>query len=156
MHSVNSWHTFLVFLLHVSVLPSTGCDIGNFTETNHWVFLPALRQWTQSTFEGRLMDVKPTRCTISQIYFILEQHSTCFGRSLRPSSGVSNCTHSIRYMFYRFSQLPASGNEMEHLVFVQRIFLIIKPTRCTMSQIHFISDQHSTSFGRSFRPSSGV
>jgi len=31
---------------------------------------------------------KPTRCTISQISFILEQHSTCFGRSLRPSSGV--------------------------------------------------------------------
>jgi len=31
---------------------------------------------------------KPTRCTISQIYFILEQHSTYFGRSLRPSSGV--------------------------------------------------------------------
>jgi len=27
--------------------------------------------------------VKPTRCTISQIYFILEQHSTCFERSLR-------------------------------------------------------------------------
>jgi len=32
--------------------------------------------------------VRPTRCTVSQIYFILEQHSTCFGRSLRPSSGV--------------------------------------------------------------------
>jgi len=32
--------------------------------------------------------VKPTRCTISQIYSILEQHSTCFGRSFRPSSGV--------------------------------------------------------------------
>jgi len=29
--------------------------------------------------------VKPTRCTISQIYFILEQHSTCFGRSFRAS-----------------------------------------------------------------------
>ena len=28
------------------------------------------------------------RCTISQIYFILQQNSTCFGRSLRPSSGV--------------------------------------------------------------------
>jgi len=28
------------------------------------------------------------RCTIYQIYFILEQHSTCFGWSLRPSSGV--------------------------------------------------------------------
>jgi hypothetical protein len=26
--------------------------------------------------------VKPTRCTISQIYFILEQHSTCFGLSI--------------------------------------------------------------------------
>jgi hypothetical protein len=45
---------------------------------------------------------KPTRCTISQIYFILEQHSTCFGWSLRPSSGVYDCTHSIRYMSYRF------------------------------------------------------
>jgi hypothetical protein len=27
--------------------------------------------------------VEPTRCTMSQIYFILEQHSTCFGRSFR-------------------------------------------------------------------------
>jgi len=25
---------------------------------------------------------KPTRCTISQIYFTLEQHSTCFGLSV--------------------------------------------------------------------------
>jgi len=32
--------------------------------------------------------VKPTRCTISQIYFILEQRSTCFRWSLRTSSGV--------------------------------------------------------------------
>ena len=32
--------------------------------------------------------VNSTRCTISQIYFILEQYSTCFGRSVRPSSGV--------------------------------------------------------------------
>jgi len=32
--------------------------------------------------------VKPTRCTLSQIDFILEQHSACFGRSFRPSSGV--------------------------------------------------------------------
>ena len=34
--------------------------------------------------------VKSTRCTIYQLYFtrVLEQHSTCFGRSLRPSSGV--------------------------------------------------------------------
>jgi len=32
--------------------------------------------------------VQPNRCTISQVYFILEQHSTYFGRSLHPSSGV--------------------------------------------------------------------
>jgi hypothetical protein len=36
----------------------------------------------------RLYIIKPTRCTISQIYFILEQHSACFGRSFRSSSGV--------------------------------------------------------------------
>ena len=29
-----------------------------------------------------------------QIYFILEWHSTCFGRSFRPSSGVQDCTYS--------------------------------------------------------------
>jgi hypothetical protein len=39
-----------------------------------------------SAFDFYISIVKPTRCTISQIYFILEQHSTCFGRSLRPSS----------------------------------------------------------------------
>jgi len=37
---------------------------------------------------GNVSVVKPTRCTISQIYFILEQHSTCFGWSLHSSSGV--------------------------------------------------------------------
>jgi hypothetical protein len=29
-----------------------------------------------------------------QIYFILEWRATCFGRSLRPSSGVQDCTYS--------------------------------------------------------------
>jgi len=32
--------------------------------------------------------VKPTRCAVSQICFILEQRSTCFGLSLRPSTAV--------------------------------------------------------------------
>jgi len=41
--------------------------------------------------------VKPTRCTIFEF---IEYHSTCFGRSFRPSSGVQDCTHSIRYMSY--------------------------------------------------------
>jgi len=41
---------------------------------------------------------------ISQIYeyFILEQHSTCFERSLHPSSGVWDRTYGIRYISYRF------------------------------------------------------
>jgi hypothetical protein len=39
-------------------------------------------------FTEHISIVKPTKCTISQIYFIWEQHSTCFGRPLRPSSGV--------------------------------------------------------------------
>jgi hypothetical protein len=44
--------------------------------------------------------VKPTRCTMSQIYFILDQHCTCFGRSPRPSTGVYDCTYSI--ISYKF------------------------------------------------------
>jgi len=46
--------------------------------------------------------VEPTRCTISQIYFILEQYSTCFGRSFHSSEEGENCTYSIRYISYRF------------------------------------------------------
>jgi hypothetical protein len=42
----------------------------------------------KQTFFDYISIVKPTRCTISQIYFISEQHFTCFGRSLRPSSGI--------------------------------------------------------------------
>jgi hypothetical protein len=43
--------------------------------------------------------VKPTRCTIFRVF---EYHSTYFGRSFRPSSGVQVCTYSVRYMSYRF------------------------------------------------------
>jgi hypothetical protein len=43
--------------------------------------------------------VKPTRCTIFQF---TEYHSACFGLSFRPSSGVQDCTYSIRYMSHRF------------------------------------------------------
>jgi len=46
---------------------------------------------------------------VSQIYFILKQHSTCFGRSLRPSSRVYDCTYGIRYMSYRLCCLLASN-----------------------------------------------
>jgi len=38
--------------------------------------------------------VKPTGCTNVSNLFILEWHSTCFGRSFRPSPGVQHCTYS--------------------------------------------------------------
>jgi len=43
-----------------------------------------------------------------QIYFILEWHSTCFGRSFRPSSGVQDCTYSNRHLSNRYCCLVAS------------------------------------------------
>jgi len=44
-----------------------------------------------------------------EIYFILEWHSTCFGRSFRPSSGVQDCTYSDRPMSNRHCCLLATG-----------------------------------------------
>jgi len=40
--------------------------------------------------------------------FILERHSTCFGRSFRPSSGVQDCTYSNRHLSNRYCWLHAS------------------------------------------------
>ena len=59
--------------------------------------------------------VKPTRCTSfsNLFYFILVYHSTCFGQSFHPSSGVQDCTYSNRYMSNRYCYLLASGNKME-------------------------------------------
>ena len=47
--------------------------------------------------------VKLTRCTIFEF---IEYHSTCLGRSFRPSSGVKDCTYSVRYM--SFHLVPTS------------------------------------------------
>jgi hypothetical protein len=47
-----------------------------------------------------------------QIYFTLEWHSTCFGRSFRPSSGVRDCTYSNRHLSNRYCCLLASGFDM--------------------------------------------
>jgi hypothetical protein len=60
-----------------------------------------------------------------QIYFILEWHSTCFGRSFRPSSGVQDCTYSNRHLSDRYCCLLASGYEMElqEQAFVNQILL---------------------------------
>jgi len=43
-----------------------------------------------------------------QINFILEWHSTCFGRSFRPSSAVQDCTYSNRHLSNRYCCLLAS------------------------------------------------
>jgi len=43
-----------------------------------------------------------------QMYFVFEWHSTCFGRSFRPSSGVQDCTYSNRHMSNRYCCLLAS------------------------------------------------
>jgi len=52
--------------------------------------------------------VKPNRCTIFEF---IEYHSTCFGLSFRPSSGVQDCTHSIKYeyMSYRLVDCLLAG-----------------------------------------------
>jgi len=52
--------------------------------------------------------VKPTRCTSVSNYFILEWHSTRFGRSFRPSSRVQDCTYSNRHLSNRYCCLFAS------------------------------------------------
>ena len=36
------------------------------------------------------------------MYFILQWHSTCVGRSFRPSSGVQECTYSNRHLSNRY------------------------------------------------------
>jgi hypothetical protein len=42
--------------------------------------------------------VNPTRCTSVSNWFILEWHSTCFGRSFRPSSGVQHCVYTNTHL----------------------------------------------------------
>ena len=39
---------------------------------------------------------------MQNFFDFIEYHSTCFGRSLRPSSGVQDCTYSVSYMSYSF------------------------------------------------------
>jgi len=57
--------------------------------------------------------VKPTRYINESNLFYFEWHSTCFGRSFRPSPWVQDCTYSNRHMSNKYCCLLASGNEME-------------------------------------------
>jgi hypothetical protein len=70
------------------------------TRDAHWPLFPIVSVLLTGT-KFYISILKPTRCTISQIYVILEQHSTFFEQFLCPSSGVWDCTYSINYMPYR-------------------------------------------------------
>jgi len=59
--------------------------------------------------------VESTRCTNVSNYFILEWHSTCFGRSFRLSTGVQDSTYSNRHLSNRYCCL--SGKYL--LLYVQ-------------------------------------
>ena len=61
---------------------------------------------TRMKIKVKISIVIPTRRTIFEI---IEYHSTCFGRSFRPSSGVQDCRHSIRYMSYRLVDCLLAG-----------------------------------------------
>ena len=53
------------------------------------------RSWDRESWYISI--VQPTRCIIFEF---IEYQSACCGGSFRPSSGVQDCTHSIRYMSY--------------------------------------------------------
>ena len=90
--------------------------------------------------------------------FILEWHSTCFERSFRPSTGVQECFY-FGMTFYMFRTVFPS------IIRTSRLFLFWNDTLHVSNglSVHhqefksvFILEWHSTCFGRSFRPSSGV
>ena len=68
--------------------------------------------------------VKPIRCTTSQIYFILEQHFTCFRRSFRPSSRVvrlyiQHQVYVIQVLWLHASKLPQNLYDIYLMLYVQ-------------------------------------
>jgi len=52
------------------------------------------------------------------MFEFIEKHSTCFGRSFRPTSGIQDCTQIIRYMSYRLADCLLAGTRWNcsHLV----------------------------------------
>ena len=118
---------------------------------------------------------QPTRCT--NLKFILEWNSTCFGQFLCPSSGVFHCAQQW-YMLYRFADnqldalisnldlewnstcfeqffCPSSGVfHCAHTSVVYVIQVCWQRTRCT--NLKFILEWNSTCFGQFLCPSSGV
>jgi len=46
---------------------------------------------------------------MNTVFGFIEYHSTCFGRSFRPSSGVQDCTHGSRCMSYKLVDCLLAG-----------------------------------------------
>jgi len=76
-----------------------------------WGFI--WRSWDRASWYISI--VKPTRCTIFEF---IEYHSTRFGRSFCPSSGVQYSTHGISYMSYLLVDCLLAGTRWNefHLV----------------------------------------
>jgi hypothetical protein len=62
-----------------------------------------------TNFNSGISIVKPIRCLCFSKIFILVKHSTCFGRSSRPSSGAQDSTYSNRHMSDRYGYLLLAG-----------------------------------------------
>jgi len=62
----------------------------------------------------------------AQFFEFIEYHSTCFGRPFRPSSGVQDCTYSIKYtrMSYRLVDCLLAGTRWNSLACSQRTCII--------------------------------
>jgi hypothetical protein len=69
---------------------------------NHKNRLSAHLDWINLMFIGLCIIIytysKTNKMHLFLQLFILVKHSTCFGRSFRPSSGTQDCTHSNRHM----------------------------------------------------------
>jgi len=60
-------------------------------------------------FKVSVSIVKPYRCAVFEF---IEYHSTYFGRYFRPSSGVQDFQHSIRYMSYRLVNCLLASSQL--------------------------------------------
>jgi len=108
-------HNALLTLKHPDYLRATLLPIMSTAILHKVLQLWRLHKWPSKTLGRTLWDesckmsvVKPTKCTKVSNLFCLESHSTCFGRSFRPSSGVQDCTYSNRHVSNRYCRLLAS------------------------------------------------
>jgi len=65
--------------------------------------------------------VKPSRCTVSQIYFILEQHSTCFYPFIIRSLRLYIQHNTIRVLWVLASKQPQNLYDICLMLYVQSL-----------------------------------